>query len=48
MKRFREHCDRNGADIIVSSCIACLAHLTVLCDVVCRMDPQVTVEAYNL
>ena len=48
MKRFREHGDRSGADIIVSSCIACLAHLAVLCDVVCRTDPQVAVEAYNL
>ena len=48
MKRFREHGDRSGADIIVGGCIACLAHLAVLCDVVCRTDPQVAVEAYNL
>ena len=48
MKRFREHGDRSGADIIGSSCITCLAHLTVLYDVVCRTDPQVTVETYNL
>ena len=46
-KRFREHGDKNGADVIGSSCIACLAHLALLYEVVCRTDP-VAGEMYNL
>jgi len=38
-KRFREYGDKNGADEISSSCIACLAHLAILYDVVYRTDP---------
>ena len=47
MKRFRECGDKSGADVIGSSCIACLAHLVVLYEVVCRTDPA-AVEMYNL
>lgn len=39
VKQFRERGDNNGADMINSSCIACLAHLAVLYEVVCRADP---------
>ena len=47
IKRFREHGDKSGADVISSSCIACLAHLAVLYEVVCRTDP-VAKEMHNL
>ena len=46
-KRFRVHGDKNGADVISSSCIACLAHLAVLYEVVGRSDP-ITRETCNL
>ena len=39
VKRFREYGDKNGADVLSSSCIACLAHLAILYEVVCRTDP---------
>ena len=47
IKRFREHGDKNGVDVIGSSCIACLAHLALLYEVYCRIDP-VAGETYNL
>ena len=39
IKRFREHGSTSAADVISSSCIACLAHLAVLYEVVSRTDP---------
>ena len=39
MKVFREYGDKAGAEVIGSSCIACLAHLAVLYEVVGRVDP---------
>jgi len=39
VKRFREY-DKAGADLIGSSCIACLAHLAVLYEVIGRMYPD--------
>jgi len=47
VKRFREYGDKNGADVLSSSCIACLAHLAILYEVVCRTDP-VAGEMYVL
>jgi hypothetical protein len=34
--------------VISSSCIACLAHLAILYDAVCRTDPAGRSELYNL
>jgi len=39
LKRFREH-DKTGADLIGSSCIACLAHLAALYQALGRMYPD--------
>jgi len=39
VKRFREHGGTNAADVISSSCIACLAHRAVLYEVFSRTDP---------
>ena len=47
VKIFRKHGDKSGADVISSNCIACLAHLAVLCEVVCQTDP-LSREAYSL
>lgn len=44
---FRKQGDDSGVDIIGSSCIACLAHLAVLYEVVGRMDPA-AMDKYNL
>jgi len=46
VKRFREYGDKHGADVLSSSCIACLAH-AILYEVVCRTDP-VAGEIYVL
>ena len=35
----REHGDESGADIICSTCVTCLAHLSVLYEAVGRIDP---------
>jgi hypothetical protein len=48
MKRFRELGDKSGVDVIGSSCIACLAHLAIFYEVVCRTDPVGRSELYNL
>ena len=32
--------DSHGAEIIQSSCVGCLAHLAVLCDLVGRLEPN--------
>ena len=47
VKRFRGFEDKNGADVISSSCIACLAHLGILYEVFCRTDPDAG-ETYDL
>jgi hypothetical protein len=47
-KRFREYGDSVGADVIGSSCVACLAHLAILYEVVGRTDPVARVEKYDL
>jgi hypothetical protein len=39
VKTFREHGDKNGADIVSSSCIACLSHLAVLYEATGQTDP---------
>ena len=39
VKTFREHGDKNGADIVSSSCIASLSHLAVLYEVAGQIDP---------
>ena len=39
LKQFREYGDKAGADLIGSNCIACLAHLAVLYEVIGRMHP---------
>jgi len=47
MRRFRESSGTSAADEISSSCIACLAHLAILYEVVCRTAP-VAGETYDL
>ena len=32
--------DTQGAEIIQSSCVGCLAHLAVLCDLISRLEPN--------
>ena len=32
--------DTHGAEIIQNSCVGCLAHLAVLCDLICRLEPN--------
>ena len=39
IKIFRDHSDKIGADVIGSSCITCLAHLAILCEVFSRRNP---------
>ena len=46
IKRFREYGGTSAADVISSSCIACLAHLAILYEVACRTVP-VTGEMYD-
>jgi hypothetical protein len=48
MERFHELGDNSGAEVIGSSCIACLAHLAVLCEAVCQTDPAGRFESYSL
>ena len=40
MRNFLHIEDRQGAEIIQSSCVGCLAHLAVLCDLVGRLEPD--------
>ena len=47
-RRFRELGKKEGADVISSSCIACLAHLAILCEAVYRTDPVRNFELRNL
>ena len=37
---FLEVGDRRGAEVIQRSCIACLAHLAMLCDHISRLEPN--------
>ena len=39
VKTFRQYGSTSATDVIANSCIACLAHLAVLCEVVCRTEP---------
>ena len=48
MKRFDGLGDKSGAEVIGSSCIACLAHLAILYEAVCRTDSTTGFELYNL
>ena len=47
IKRFREYGGTSAADMITSSCIACLAHLAILYEVACRTDPAAR-EMYDV
>ena len=40
MRTFLRIGDTQGAEIIQSSCVCCLAHLAVLCDLISRSDPN--------
>ena len=40
MRNFLQIKDQQGAEIIQSSCVDCLAHLAVLCDLVGRSEPN--------
>ena len=48
MKRFHELDDNGGAEVIGSSGIACLAHLAILSEAVCRTDPVGSPKLRNL
>jgi len=48
IKTFRRHGDKNGADVVSGNCVACLAHLAVLCEVVSRNDPSAEAKMDNL
>jgi len=40
IRRFIGIGDNHGAEIIQSSCVSCLAHLAVLCDLSSRLEPN--------
>ena len=40
LQRFLDVGDRRGAEVIQSSCVACLAHLAVLCDLISGLEPN--------
>ena len=40
MRNFLQIKDRQGAEIIQSSCVGCLAHLAVLCDLIGWLEPN--------
>jgi len=48
MKTFNEHGNKAGADAIGISCIACLAYLAILYEIVGRTEPVAAVEMYKL
>ena len=48
IKRFRNLGDKTGAEVITSICITCLAHLAILYEVVCRVDPMSGSKLYDL
>ena len=45
---FRRDGNKSGADVISSSCIACLAHLSTLYEVIGRNDPSAEVKMDSL
>ena len=45
IRRFIEIGDTLGLEIIQSSCVGCLAHLAVLCDLVSRLEPSCKSQA---
>jgi hypothetical protein len=48
IERFHELNDQSGAGVVSSSRIACLAHLAILYEVVCRTDPVAGFKLYDL
>ena len=48
LQRFQELGDKSGAGIIRDSCINCLAHLAILCENLCQMDPTLRTELNTL
>ena len=48
VKGFHELGDKEGADVISSCCIACLAHLAILYETICRIDPVSGSKSYIL
>ncbi|KAF9643480.1 hypothetical protein BDM02DRAFT_3191569 [Thelephora ganbajun] len=47
VKTFRQHGNNSGVDVIGSSCIACLAHLALLYEVIGRVYPVAKIEVDN-
>ena len=47
LRNFQKDRNVGGADVIGSSCIACLAHLAILSEAVYRVDPIVKSETYE-
>ena len=48
IKIFRERNDKCGAEVLGSSCIACLTHLAMLYEVIGQTGPVARHEMYNL
>lgn len=48
LREFVEIGDESGAEIIWSSCITCLAHLTALCELAGRMESTVSLRMNGL
>ena len=40
LRRFLEVGDKRGAEVIQHSCVACLAHLSVLCELTSGLEPN--------
>ena len=45
---YRANGDKCGVDVLGGNCIACLAHLAILYEVVGRTSPDEEAEAYEL
>lgn len=39
LRRFKELGDKGGAEMIRDCCVNCFAHLAVLCEVLCKVEP---------
>lgn len=48
LRRFIDIGDNVGAEIIWSSCITCLAHLSALCEVIGRTEPTASLAMNSL
>jgi hypothetical protein len=48
IKTFRKHGDKNGAEVVSGICIACMAHLAILYDIVSNNDPSAKAEVDSL